>query len=544
MKRILFILLIAVPFIANGQNQTIDPTVEVNRDFQGKIMEIAKGKLNTTLADSLNIFNVDFNYTFFDKQYKDLYEFSPLPSAAISNEKAQEYKFMAKGGIGVPLSPEAAIWYTPLKGEKDFLSLIGNWDMFSRKEYNEQNYGAKGNYTHIFKWGEASLSAAFTGGSNKTESASSSFSHNFNQLSATGKIKPLEARQAGRKFNWELSASYKRTQDKSTARLSENYGRIEGYFGPTFGRYSQFSINVSASGVEYDSAADFWYGLLDMTPQYKYEKGDMTVNLGVNLSGKLTGNKDAEGDKYHSFIFPAVNLTFTLLKEKLWVYGVLDGKNHLNAWSTLLQENRYINPAFTPGNLFAGSTPLNVEGGFKGRATDKFSYSIYARYAIHKGMLQYAYYKEGGWYNTFNSNHNEFGAGAEFTAKMENFLLGGEFRYASFSKGKNSTFTDGLYACGKPQLSGKVEAMYNWKGGLSAGLACKAWGSFYAALWSGQQVEEVGGNADIDINVQYAVSPLLSVYLKGENILGSPSVNHPFTTGRGGCIIGGIIVKL
>ena len=68
MKRILFILLIATSFCAKGQNTAIDPTVEVNRDFQGKIMEIAKGKLNTTIADSLNICNIDFNYTFFDKQ--------------------------------------------------------------------------------------------------------------------------------------------------------------------------------------------------------------------------------------------------------------------------------------------------------------------------------------------------------------------------------------------------------------------------------------------------------------------------------------------
>ncbi len=544
MKRILFILLIAVPFFANGQNQTIDPTVEVNRQFQGKIMELAKGKLNTTLADSLNIFNVDFNYSFFNRQYKDLYEFSPLPSVSTSNEKAHEYKFMAKGGIGVPLSPEAAIWYTPVKGEKDFLSIAGEWNMFSKKQYKEQNYGAKGNYTHIFKWGEAALSAAFGGGSNKIGSEGGTFSHNFYQLSAAGKLKPFEARQTGRKFNWELGGSYKRTRDKSSASLSENYGKFEGYFGPTFGRYSQLSVNVSASGVDYDTAADFWYGLIDITPQYKFERGDMTVNLGVTLSGKFISNKEAEVDKYHNFISPAVKLTFSLLKERLWLYGVLDGKNHLNAWSSILQENRYINPAYSPANLFAGSTPLNAEMGLKGRATDKFTYSIYARYAVHKGMLQYAYFEDGGWYNTFNSNHNEFGAGAEFTAKMENFIIGGEFCYTSFSKGKNSTFADGLYACGKPKLSGKVEAMYNWKGGISAGLACKAWGSFYAALWSGQQVEEVGGNADIDINVQYAVSPLLSVYLKGENILGSPSVNHPFTIGRGGCIIGGIIVKL
>ena len=545
MKRIPFIILLAtVSFYAKGQNQTIDPTVEVNRDFQGKIMEIAKGKLKTSLADSLNVFNVDFNYTFFDKPYKDLYEFSPLPSVSFANEKALQYRFMAKGGIGAPLSPEAAIWYTPIKKEKDVLAIGGEWDMFRKKQYKEQNYNAKGNYTHIFSWGEAELSVAFGGGSNKLENTGNTFSHSFNQLSAAGSITPLDARQAGRKFNWNLNAGYKRTQDNSSVSLNENYGNIEGYFGPTFGRYSQFSIKASAKVADYDNATDFRFGFIDITPQYKYERGEMTLDLGIKLSGKFSNNKNAQDDKYHSFLLPAVNVSITLLKEKLWAYGLLDGKNNLNAWSTLLQENRYINPAHTPENILTGSTPLNAEAGIKGRLTDKFSYGIYARYAIHKGMLQFAYNNEGGWYNAFNSNHNEFGAGAYFTSRLENFMFGGEFYYASFSKGKSSTFADGLYACGKPQLSGKLQAMYNWKGGLSAGLSCKGWGSYWAALWNEKQVEKVGAGADIDINVQYAVSPVLSLYLRGENILNSTSVNHPFTTGRGGCIIGGVIVKL
>lgn len=548
MKRILFILLVTASFCAKGQNSTIDPTVEVNRDFQGKIMEIAKGKLNTSIADSLNICNIDFNYTFFQKQYKDLYEFSPIPSADIAESgHAEEYKFMVKGGMGMPFSPEAAIWFTPQLAGKQNLILGGDWDMFRTDLMKEQSYSGKGKYSRLFNWGEGNISAAFCGGSNFNalkDNPQESFEHNFNQLSVKGEIKPLDARETGSKYNWGVSGNYRFTTDRSTAGLYENYGIIEGFFAPTFGKYSQFVANLAVRGVEYDGNADYYYGLFEFAPQYKYEKGELTVHLGAKLSGEFTSKKEGKADRYHSFIVPDINLTFTLKREKLWAYGKIGGENHLNTWSALLMQNRYMNPAVNPGNIFAGSTPLDVEAGLKGRSSDRFSYSIFARYAMHKGMIQYAYNSEGGWYNAFNSNHNEFGAGADFTAKLHNFLVGGEFLYASFSKGKNSTFANGLKACGEPKLRGKIHALYNWRGGFSAAIACKGWGSWYAALWETGECLKTDGNADLDITLQYDFIPAFSMYVKCVNILNSPSFNHPFHTGRGGCAIAGIIVKL
>ena len=548
MKRVLYILFMATSFCAMAQNQTIDPTVEVNRDFQGKIMEIAKGKLNTTIADSLNIYNIDFNYSFFEKQYKDLYEFSPLPSASImENSGEKEYRFMVKGGMGKPFSPEAALWLTPLKDKQNYLSLGGDWDMYKTDLIKEQTYSGRGSYTRLFNWGEGDISVSYSGGSNYNvleENPEKSYEHNFNKLSVQGSLKTVDARETGHKYNWGVSGNYLWTQDRSTARLNENYGILEGYFGPTFGNYSQFTANLVVRGVEYGGHADYHYGLFEFAPHYRYEKGELTLQLGAKLSGEFTSKKEEKADRYHSFLLPDINITYSINKERLWVYGKLSGDNHLNTWSTLLQQNRYINPAVNPDDIFAGSTPLDVEGGLKGRCSDKFSYSIFARYAIHKGMLQYAYNREGGWYNAFNSSHNEFGTGADFTSKVQNFLLGGEFLFATYSKGKNSTFTNGLPACGKPKVSGNFQALYNWKGGLSAGMTCKAWGSYYAAVWGSGECLEIGGNADLDINVQYAIVPAFSLYVRGENILGSPSVNHPFHTGRGGCIIGGIIVKL
>ena len=538
----------AASFCVNAQNQTIDPTVEVNRDFQGKIMEIAKGRLNTAIADSLNIYNLDFSYSFFDKPYRDLYEFSPLPSANIyEGNSEEEYTFMAKAGIGIPFSPEAALWLTPIKGKKDHLTLGGDWNMFKTSLMKEQTYSGKGKYAHLFKWGEGDISAAFIGGSNFNileKGTEESYEHNFNQLSIKGNMQSRQTKGYHNKCNWGVSGNYLMTRDMSTVRLKENYGILEGYLGQTFENDSQLSADVVIRGVNYGGNANYHYRLFEAAPCYKFEKGKLTVNLGAKLSWQLTNMKKTNVDRYHSFLLPDISATFNLIRNNVWVYGKVTGDNHLNTWSSLLQQNRYMNPAVSPDNIFTGSTPLDAEGGFQGRHTDIFSYRIYARYAIHKGMIQYAYNKEGGWYNAFNSNHNEFDAGADFTARIHNFLMGGEFVYASFSKGENSTLAPGLEACGKPSLRGSLHAMYNWKGGVSAGLSCKGWGSYYAAVWETAECEKIKGNADLDINVQYRFAPAFSVYLKGENILGSPSVNHPFHTGRGGCIIGGIIVKL
>ncbi|MBR4883202.1 MAG: hypothetical protein IKU18_04910, partial [Bacteroidales bacterium] len=61
MKRLILILLTFIAFDAISQNnkQVIDPTVEVNRDFEGKMMEITKGKIGTSIADSLYKFKTD-----------------------------------------------------------------------------------------------------------------------------------------------------------------------------------------------------------------------------------------------------------------------------------------------------------------------------------------------------------------------------------------------------------------------------------------------------------------------------------------------------
>ena len=49
MKKITTILLLLCSMAAAAQNQKIDPTVEVDREYHGNMMEVAKGKLLHTI---------------------------------------------------------------------------------------------------------------------------------------------------------------------------------------------------------------------------------------------------------------------------------------------------------------------------------------------------------------------------------------------------------------------------------------------------------------------------------------------------------------
>ena len=111
------IILLSVTLVISansfGQNK-IDPTLEVKRDFDVKLQDVTKSKLNTYIADSLKSFNLNIQYSIFNKPYKDLYEFSPLPSAQIEKPGKQEYPFLYTDlGFNFPTNPHLKIMLSP-----------------------------------------------------------------------------------------------------------------------------------------------------------------------------------------------------------------------------------------------------------------------------------------------------------------------------------------------------------------------------------------------------------------------------------------------
>ncbi|MBR5736249.1 MAG: hypothetical protein IKX60_05620 [Bacteroidales bacterium] len=82
MKKISILLaavLLSVPAFAQ-----IDPTVVVDREYEGKIdVDVRMPETPVAIADSLKVFDVSFDYSIFDRPFRDLYEFSPYQAASL-----------------------------------------------------------------------------------------------------------------------------------------------------------------------------------------------------------------------------------------------------------------------------------------------------------------------------------------------------------------------------------------------------------------------------------------------------------------------------
>ena len=105
-------------FPARMAGQAIDPTVEVTRDYEGKLMEVHKPLFKMPVADSLQHFDLEFDYSVYDSPYKGTYDFNPYllntrPAPAPYSGKS----LWLKAGAGYALQPVLDFVWTPgLKG--------------------------------------------------------------------------------------------------------------------------------------------------------------------------------------------------------------------------------------------------------------------------------------------------------------------------------------------------------------------------------------------------------------------------------------------
>ncbi|MBP3343538.1 MAG: TonB-dependent receptor [Bacteroidales bacterium] len=576
--------------------QTIDPTVEVQRDFDGQMMNIHKSRLNTSIHDSLSSFNLSFNYSIFDKPYKDLYEFSPLPSADLQGKAEEKYPvFFAKAGVSFPFSPDASVWVQPRLGNGNSLNINMYYNGFFGKlntlKTNPQtmeiekdgqvksyagnsSFGAGATYGHQWKKGELYIDLGYNSNYNtyygfntenifntatdpfykKIEKSSfmkDSCSHKWQQAGIKFHIGSTDAKGRGAKLHYKAEASFLHTTDKPAqeGKLNENCIKVSGEIGPTFGRYNKFTVGVNSENVIYSGIQEYKYGLYEIIPQYSFEKGRLKVLAGIKISGRYK-SKD-ETDRYHNTFFVKGDLSFEIARNTLWLYAKADGWNALNSYSSIIMENRWISQE---ADLKASSVPLMLQGGFKGQVHNKFSYNVYARYTVHEGLLQYIggilpaaennnYYDSR--LNTIYSNHREFTVGGRFGWESKHFSAGTTLEYSDYTKSKNSTLQEQIQPIGYAPFKWHLYATYNYRQRIWAGIVADYRSSTptWSATWHESNLE-YKSFLNLGINVKYAINRMVSVFATGENLLDKQIQYYPQYLEKGISFGFGVLVKL
>ncbi len=569
----------------------IDPTVEVKKDFEGKMLEIHKSRLDTHVNDSLSSFNLNFNYSIFNKPYRDMYEFNPLPSAKIHSPVTEKYpQFFAKLGIGYPFSPGAEIHYQPrltkqtvtrntllLKGYYNALwgkiPLVGiNGRTFKAERTgikaaaDNSAAGISADYRHIWQGGELKAGVHFssnyntyyginglTPDINANDYGSSKYmrdgsSHTFNKTGIRFQVGSVDAKGKGNKFNYKFYASYMNTSDKISAsafknnnKFTEDLFKTGGEFGPTFGRYNQFLVGINSETAIYTGYAKFHSGIIELIPQYKFEKGRFMLNAGVKIS--ISYSDISQVNDYHNIFSPHAEVSYEPVKNNLWIYAIAGGGNNINSYSSLLEKNKWVIPS---AGIKTSSVPLFLKGGVKGKAHDKFSYEVYIKYAVHKGLLQFVNdIEKTEYFLTGYSDHNEFSAGGEINWKTKEFTAGARIRYSSYTKGKKGTgIENGLSPSGYPPFEGYIFAEYNWRERIyfGADIYFRNTTPFYK---NGSLSRDTGlyGFANLGFNAKYVINNNFAVFLQGGNLLNADIQYHPYYLEKGINFGAGLTVK-
>ncbi len=592
MKHI-YITVIAILFtVANiSAQQRIDPTVEVKRDFESTLIEINKGELETTVNDTLNNLNLDFNYTIFEKPYRDMYEFNPLPSLKLKNSScAAAPSFYAKVSAGFPLATDNEIYFMPLanksKNSANHNLIVGGYyNAFFGKlplqEYsfaynqlvntenkvsaNNSKIGAAAKYSYSWLQGELNAGVEFY--NKKNLFYGSNFGPSLNTLIANFNIKSYAAQESKNRFKYLLDLTYKNSGDNVTLdnsilrninryynysgnniqKLGENLITTKGEFGPTVGKYNQFLIAFeSQSAFGYGSNTES-YGFIEFTPQYKYENGNITLNIGANISIPYSNNKEnSETDykKYHNIFSPHINFSFELAKEVLWLYAVADGNTQLNDQASLLEKNSWYIPI---NSAMISSTPYSLKGGFKGKFSDKVSYNIYTGFAKRLGMVQFVTPMEGQYFTTAYSTHSHFFVGGDINIKTSSFNGGAKMQYNSYSDGKNATYIPDKYKpFGYSPIEALIYAQYTYRERITVGAnlnyryktpTCIRFNEF------GCCYTDLDSFANLSIFANYKINNNFGVFINGGNLLNSKVQYLPFYPEQGVNFSAGATIK-
>ena len=549
--------------------QKIDPTLEVRRDFDAKLLEIQKGKLSTTYSDTVGNFNLNFDYSIFDKPIKDLYEFSPLPSAQIEGTSNLKYPvFYGNIGLNYPLNPHLDLYLQPNLPSSLSLTIYGKHNSFWGKlplvnvdggstvrdplkvsaPSAQNNIGVDFGYN--WKGGELGLNLDYNKdffsfyGYNQPvyeetliyEYMRDTLSHIYDKFSSRFFIRSTNNKPNS--FYYSLDFGYGFIGDKGN--YDENYLSLGGVVGPNFGRYNKFlfSFRYQTSNSLTTTSLDKYN--LEIHPYYIFNKNRWIFEIGLRFNKYI--NPSAETFN----IFLKGDVSYELVKNRFWFYGLVDGKNNFQTYQNIMSVNPWITPNIDIQNTVE---PIIAKIGFKGQVKDRLSYHIYGGYTQYVKQMNLFYYSNIwlGPRNTFVATYNDmhkFGFGGEFFWKSKDFESGLSFEYNDYTNKDFSTVYN------FPPFELRAFARYNWRErlifGASLHFRSKTPTLFYYSPYNSNTSstnEYISSFTMVNFDVTYALNKKISLYLKLNNILDTNELYYMYY-GRPGTGVGlGVIVN-
>mgnify|MGYP001025826520 FL=1 len=562
----------ALPFAAAAQN--LDPTVVVDRNYEGKLMEVHKPSLKMQIPDSVTRFDLDFDYSVFDNPYKGSYEFSPYtvkmhPASSALAPK----KLYLRAGAGYPLRPVFDLVWSP-SFKKGFRidvyalhrSYVGNYRSFgpsaepqsgtvkidrwrsddgSVRTWSGYDFSTRAGLDGSYDWkkGTAVFDVSYFG----LASDDRQRRRGYDALDVKAGVCSVPS--DGPHFLYDVTASYRFANDKAKYRAGNSYVLDEHLFGAdaslgwAFAGGHRMLFDFALDVAAYSGCTDAAAGNFRIIPHYMFVKGRWNLDLGLRLS-MIASQADAVGmfASRDQIVYPDVTVSFAAIPDAMSLYAKATGGSSLNTYARILEENRHADLAFARGRgvvLDNTVERLSAMIGMEGRIGMQFSYDLRAGYSNYGNAMLDAValeaepqdgslkYLPGLGY----SSYRKCFAQAELCWKNESIRLDGHVNYAHVW-GLDSA--SGLFA--PASLTGDVAFEYNWNRRIFAGVDCafstaRRGGLLYP---SGELYGAVlPGYADLGLSLEVALTRSFSLWARGENLLNMTVQRNPLYAEQG-----------
>lgn len=538
----------------SGQN--LDPTVEVSRAYEGKLMEVHKPQLKMAVPDSVLRFDLEFDYSVSDSPYKGAYEFSPYTLDMKPSPTFRDINtFYLKAGAGYQLHPVFdMVWSPAFKGAfrmnvyASHKSFVGNYWSMSEPESEEgtavigrmkKTDGSKRTWP-----GYDLRSKAGVEGRYDWNNAVSVFDVNYFGLhqqdrlfhvtgraydAADARFAVASKNHPDIAFRYHADLSYRFAGDKlsdtasSDSYLKENDFSLDGGLGYTFLNGDILGLKLGFEASMVDGAVFAGGGDVDVVPHYVIDRGRWLFDLGVRISASF--KTDSFSDMYsyeEQMIYPDVRIEYKAIPDAMKLFLHLGGDSRATSYSDIIAYDHRADIRYGRNIwdvLDIEDEKISVTAGLEGRIGKSFSYGLEGGYASYGNALLEgvaiadatpvtpARWLPGLGY----SSYDKVFVSLDWLLDAEHFRFDGNVDYAyctdlSLETGKGLLLP--------AALTGDVALMYDWKDRVFAGVDCE-----FSSARKGMDIS-VPGYADLGLELEYIVNRKFSAWARGGNLLG------------------------
>ena len=511
----------------------IDPTVEVSRQYKVGIADIDRPIVtDNRVADSLQRFDVDFDYSIFNRPYTDLYEFTPYQTDSISKVTARRpLHVMAQVGSQWPFSPEFVLKSQIFTKPRFNLGIDGDFKLTScDMDYLDQlkalktgrlNGGLSGSLKHAWRTGEMTLALGYRLDSYVDKYNGSELDHGVNSYNIDFRLASANPVENSVFYTVDFNYTSADKALKGTAMRDTVFNNsrmsLKGTLGSSFDKHRVYVNMVYQTAVAGRGENKADVGVLEFMPVYEYAQWPFKARVGARFGNTYIGT-DAS-----TTIHPEADVKVEILRNTIWLRGVVSGGNRLNSMVDYVHDAPWLCNALDavadPDELSKAIAKHNLEAkvSLESIVAGRFALSPYIAYCSYANRMQLRTVFTETMLPVLVPEYCDYAVtqlGVETSWKSKNLTVTGNLLH-------NNAFTkteDPVYMVADWMFDGSLE--FNFKRRLFINAA-------YTYLsprlsWGG----EIPSYSDLSVVLTGVIDRHFSVYVKGGNLLNNKNYRY------------------